>query len=349
MALKRYRLFIIIFLLVATISEVLFARQSKMPIIATKQSIRDIRLITKGGKYTYYQKNNGSLMLSRNFDVKVIHKDIPGTNYQVYLSPIRKNIIISKDVFYHTLYSSNKLLNLYISSLGTFDLKEIGKGVMPQLHLNDSWISFYNPNNKTIFLKSLIEEGVETKIKVFNKIFPYFIPMVFMISETSIIYSDINHQGYQGLLHYSKTEKKIIPFLKSNSISTKLNFCTLNGNVYVGKFGIDSDNKTSSILQISEENILTFKKTKTIYESRSNDIGNMICLDDKIFFIKELSNSSTEVASLSLKNNHSIKIESDLQHVTQIIKMDNKVLVPYNGKYYLLHGLNNLGDDRLKN
>ena len=46
----------------------------ELPEISTKQAISNLRFISKDGKFTYYQRRSGSLLLSTNLKVKKLEQ-----------------------------------------------------------------------------------------------------------------------------------------------------------------------------------------------------------------------------------------------------------------------------------
>ena len=161
----------------------------------------------------------------------------------------------------------------------------------------------------------------------------------------TILYTDINKKGLPGIIKYSKNNKKHVPIYKTSSQNKKIELCRKDDLIIMGEFGLDP------VISHSQISLLTPPDyTQTIlYKSKYNDIGNMVCSvkGDFLYFIKNIS-SKTEVARLHLENK-SIKIISDILHATQIIDMDSNLLLPYQGKYYILLGKNNTAQfDRLK-
>ena len=79
----------------------------------------------------------------------------------------------------------------------------------------------------------------------------------------------------------------------------------------------------------------------------------MVCLPDSIYFVKTMNQDKalnfkvTEAVKLTLKT-QKIESKSDLKHVTQLIEMDGRVLIPLRGEFYVLEGKFNLGTDTLK-
>ena len=103
---------------------------------------------------------------------------------------------------------------------------------------------------------------------------------------------------------------------------------------------------------INAQGSTNYALDKTIYRSTDNDIGNMLCQQDKIYFIKTLSENkrmnlkTTDVAEVILKTG-AISMKSDLQKVTQIISVDGRVLIPFRDDYFVVDGEANLSQDRL--
>lgn len=316
--------------------------KSKLPELITKQTLKNLRYISHDGKFTYYQRRSGNLLLSTNYSVTKVLKGKEGTQYFIYSSPTRKKIIISQDESYHSYLALRKNHKLYILDYGKSKTELIGEGLSPQLHQKDKWISFYNAYTRNIHIINVQSKSLAYKIKIFNNKNPYFVPQV-VISGDSVFYTDINALGMQGLLRFSRSTKKSNIVLKADAISIKYQLCLINNDIAIFQTGIKQVNKHSEIALIAVDSAESFTKEKNIlYTSKMDDIGNMQCHIDKnkIFFIKNIFQKEkeySEVYSIDLitKKLHQI---SDLNFATQIISMDGRLLLPYRDKFFVLYG-----------
>lgn len=261
-----------------------------------------------------------------------------GAQYNIFSTSVRKKLLVVRNNNYNTFLSINTPKDIYILKYGKANPVLIGKGLGPKLHLQDNWVSFFKQQTKTISFVNTSNKALNFKIKLFNKINPYFIPEVEMISSNKIIYTDINNEGLQGLLKFSVNMKKISPIYKTKSYGKKLEIC-INGNTpYLGSFPYFNNDQTSSIWKINTVPSKTDQLLE-VYTSKSKDIGNMQCNIDhnKIFFIKNTKADQTEVAQLDLINK-SYKSLTNVKNATQIVNMDGRLIFPYMGKYYLIFG-----------
>ena len=325
-----------------------------LPELLTKSEIRNLRYLSKDGSITYYQRRSGNLLLSTNYKVSEVISSKMGSQYQIQSTSAEKNLIISVDESFHTFFSVRHLKKLFVVPYGTKNATEIGWGLSPRLHLNDSWVSFYNPYQSTLIFKNLKTTALEFSIKVKSELNPFFIPQVVMLDDKTILYTDVNNKGINGILKYDRGLKTIKPIFKSAYSSQKIEICLGYNSLFIGEFGIN-DNDSGSIIAKINLNNFDVDKADVIYQSRNNDFGNIQChfRKDFLYFIKNTSKVGGRIESDVVSFHHKKKIEkrlSKLKYVSQLISMGDKLLIPYRGKYYVLLGNKDMTkSDLLKN
>lgn len=319
--------------------------KSQLPELATKQTIENIRFLSRDGKYTLYQQNSGSLYLSTNYKVYELIKGVQNSNYSVIGSMARENLLIEQDQSFQRNYSLIKENKIFILKKGENRAIEIGSGRWAKLHLEDKWVSFLKPYEKTITFKQ-INSGLEFKIKLNYQLNPFFIPEVVMINDNEILYTDLNKDGHSGIIKYNRSQNKFTVFLKVPDINRKIELCRNKDQIFVAEYGLNHSSQKSIIYQIPM-NKLDMGNASIIYESQHNDPGNLICdyTEDSIYFVKNLEKerqrTSYEVVKLQLKDK-SYKILSDVIFASHFINMDGNLLLPYLGVYYVLEGSSDL-------
>jgi len=321
--------------------------------LQTKQAIDNLRYITSDGKITYYQTKSGDFSLSTNYKNYPLIKSKKLTHYQTKSSLAKKKILISMDSDFFSYNNFNEYHDIYISDIGSKNVKKIAKGIPLNLHLDDDYVSIYKSKQNQIHFQELKSKR-RIKIKLFNKVSPYFRPDTAMISEQDVIYNDINEKGEAAVLSYSNIEKKITPIFKSKIANSSLSFCYVDKNIIVLEKSNDSSSQVTNIYFINAFNNEAYKKKDLIYSSTYNDIGNLICTNKDIYFIKTISYNSkinskkTELAKINIKSKNLKVLKSDI-NPTQVIVMDDLVLVPKNGKIYLAEGsANKLINDKIE-
>ena len=347
MALSRY-VFIFISLLSLTYAE------KKLPEMATKQATNNLRFISKDGKFSYYQRRSGSLLLSTNYNVEEVLKGKEGSQYNVTSSPSRKFQVIEQNQNFHTYLSIRKLNKIYITKFGERKARLIGEGIDAKLHLNDSWVSFFNPYKMTIYFKSLDSIASSFEIKLQNKKNPYFIPQRVMITDKNILFTDLNGEAVSGIIEFDRNSGKTKLLIKAENEFLKYELCANENTLFLGAFGIRDTSKYSSITKYPRSNF-QISKGSIIYDSKYNDRGSMICnsSDNHIYFIKnatkENREESYEAATINIQDNK-VTVLSSLKWVSSIINMDDKLILPYHGKFFLLNvKKNTLTNDSLLN
>jgi len=336
-------------LLIIAISYVPTANsKSKFPLIKTKQNIRNIRFISRDNNYSLFQNRSGELILSLNFAIFPLIKGIKGSDYNVTSTPYRKFIVIEKNDHKHNYLSSRNLHEIFITKwMKKNDPIYIGQGISPQLHLDDSIISYYNPFISTIFFKDLNNLVLEYQVKISAKSNPYFIPTIVMIDNNSIVYTDINGSGYYGLRKLNRGTRETTLLWKAKSQQTFIEICKNKKNIFLF---IKSSNpiQTGSKLIALPLNFKNINDATTIYNSNFKDYGNLKCSsDEQLFFVKNIKNKKSDVASIDLATKK-IKIITDFGNVTQIVDMDGTILLPLNGEVYAINGRTDFQKDVLK-
>ncbi len=338
--------------LISALALNIYAR-SKLPVLTTKQEITNLRFISSNGKFTYYQRKSGSFILSTNYNVEESIKLNKNTHFQAKASNAKKWILVSANENFQTHYSLRNSLKIYKIPFGKSKSQLIGEGLEPQLHLGDEWASWFSPKEKRIKFLNLNKEGLQFSIPIANISNPYFIPRTLMLNNNQILFTDLNEKGFPGILLFEKNVKKIGLFQKFESPNLGIEFCKKNKKIYIMRYGLDSLEKSTTIREVNPEK-LDYTKSKAIYSSDKNDIGQISCQvsTDSIFFIKNVSdqegNLFYEVARLNTKSKE-IKIISDVSFATQLLEMDGNLLLPHNGNYKVLLGENNMAQfDLLK-
>ena len=330
-----------------------FLLAQNLPELKTKQSLDNIRLISNEGKFTYYQQRSGHLNMSTNYSNKVVMKNPKGTFYLLTSTEERKRITIEVFKDYHKNLDFYSLNEIFTIPFGKTNPKKVGIGKLPKLHVKDNWITFFNPLERKIYIKNLLANAAPLSIKLKNKVNPYFIPEAVMPTPDTILYTDINDQGYMALQMYTLSDKKFKTVYKSKFTGIRLDFCRLNDDIFVGEFSYDGVNRGSSIIKIPIFNNKNFKNSTTIYQSELPDIGHLTCSGSSIFFIKttkynpKINARNSEAVEIDLSSDK-VKTLTSLNYVTNILNMDGMILVPFRHHYYVAKGKSLLNEDALK-
>lgn len=341
---------IALFIVLSLIHHV-YASQKTLPEIQTKQVLSNIRYLSHDGKYTYFQQN-GKLYLSTNYSSDIIHEAPKTSSFLLFGTSARKKLIIEEESLFHRQLSFQKRKKLYVLDYGKKKISFVAQGSFLSLNVNDSWINYYRPDERQIYAKSLFGSSQPVKIKLRNKINPFFIPHSLMFTRDTIVYNDINDQGIMSIFMYSTIEKTFSLIYKGKFPGTNLKFCTIKNNLIVGEFSFDSISHGAIIYKIPLFSNKNFSKVKQIYTSELDDIGNIVCSKNSLYFIKTtsqnklLNTKTTEVAKLNLDTNQ-ISVLTNLRYVTNIINMDGTILIPFRDKYFVAEGKSRLNDDNL--
>lgn len=332
---------IVVLILVAIFAAFPVQAKIVLPELLAKQAVGNIRFLSQDGKFTYYQKRSGNLLFSSNYKVIDMLQGPIGTQYTLHGTSSRKKIVVMQNQNFNNFYSFRINEKIYLLDFGGSVLKEVGKGSAPALHLNDTWLSFYNYYTKVITFENTANSALKLSIKLNNRINPYFTPQVLMSDEDTIYYTDLSENGAIGILQYKRTTGKAELVFKAATPMVKAEICLQNNSLVLGIFGINYSNFGTSISKISLP-FKDFSKRETIYTSPINDIGQMICDYDKenITFIKNYGTNyqtSTDLVDLNTSSK-TIKPLSEIKTITSVINMDGTLLALDKGKYYIVKG-----------
>ena len=329
------------------------AEEIKLPILTTKQDIRNIRYITSDGKFTYYQRSNGSLQFSTNYKVTEVLKKEEHTDFKLFAGPAKKFILAEVNPNYHTYLAPRESQEIYLIEFGTSKAQKVGEGKVIGLHNEDKWFSYFNSFTKILTLQSPLSETLKHEVKLANTKNLFFEPQLVMPDTDTAIYTDLNKEGIPGILIFKMNSKKIKLLHKGPGPTFKYELCLRDDKIYIGEYGLDPLTKGTTIYSL-EAKKLDFKEAKAIYSSKENDLGSLTCNVDKdnLYFIKTFRSSTGKLTydayKHSTKDNKGKRISS-INFATNLIKMDKKLLLPYQDKYFILEGENNLTEfDKIK-
>lgn len=317
----------------------------KLPEISTKQSVNNLRFISSNGRFTFYQRRSGSLLLSTNYKVEEVLKGTLGTQYTVSGSKEKKYQIIEQSLNFHTHLSIRKLKKIYVTPYGKNSTTLIGEGIDSQLHLNDTWVSFYNPYKHLLLFKNIQSPSVSFEIKLQNSKNPYFIPQRVLINNTVVLFSDLNKNAIPGLISFNRKTGKSTLLIKAENVQMRYELCSTEESIFIGNYSLSKKTPFSSISKYKKVDF-NLGKGRIVYDSNKNDLGQMICnhTKGKVYFIKDMSEeyggAGSEACEIDTATKK-IKILSSLKWVNSIINMDDRLLLPYRGSFYVLKGEEN--------
>ncbi len=324
----------------------LSADEIELPVLTTKQDIRNIRYVSSDGIYTYYQRSNGTLQFSTNYKVTEVLSLAPQTEYTLKTSPTKKYILVEVNPNYHTYLAPRDNQDIYLIEYGSPKATKVAKGKILGLHVEDKWFSYFNSFTKLLTIQSPLTEKLKHQVKLANNKNPYFVPEVVMSDQDTALYTDINKEGIPGVLTFKLNSKNIGLLHKSSSATKRIELCLNESNLFLMEYGVDPIEKGTVIYQL-KANELDMKKAKTIYQSNENDLGSLVCTlkENTIYFIKTFRNSigklTYDAYKVNLDDSKAQRI-STVNFATNIFLLDQKLLLPYQDKYYILEGENNL-------
>jgi hypothetical protein len=181
----------------------------------------------------------------------------------------------------------------------------------------------------------------------------FYFPEVVMLNPETVLYTDINDKGFSALLAWNLVEKKMTVVRKSEVSATRLELCRRDNMVVMGEFSYDDANRGTTIMVQAWNDAPTLGGFTTVYRVSDNDLGQMICGKNKLWFIKtmsedrKLNSRHTEAALMELPSGR-ITVKSELERVSNLIDMDGRIMLPFREDVYVLEGSAGSQSDTLK-
>lgn len=323
-----------------------------LPRFLTKHAPETLRYISMDGRYAYVQKKPGVLSLISSFRSVDFLTETGQSSFSVKGSRSKQRLVIEAIPNTHDEFNLIKNNRIFVVDYGNSASREVGIGRNPKLHLKDEWVSYYNGYTRTLHIQNLVTQK-KFDIKLSPKPNPFFVPEVEMVSSTTLVYTDINEAGLSAVVTYNLATQTSSINYRSPQTATRLELCSHDTYLAIGEFPYDGVSRGSKVLHIKTANGVNLAGYTTIYSSIEQDVGNMVCLPESIYFVKTLNQNKefnlkvTEAVKLDLRSNE-IQAKSNLKFVSQLIEMDGRVLIPLRGELYVLEGQNNLGEDVLR-
>lgn len=316
-----------------------------------KQTASNLRFLSQKGDITYFSQRSGTLHLTSNYTKHTVLKSKPFAQFTITFGEGKKKLLIEQDDSYQETQSLLKNNTLYSIEYGGYSPTEIGKGKAPQLHLNDSWYSFFNPRLKEITFGKFQGQIIYKK-EILNPYNPYFIPQRLVLNEKLFAYTDMNEKGYPAIIYFEADTKKITSVFKAQKPNTKLELCRYKNNLYIGEFSLYDSNAGSSIYSVDLNKSPRLETPQLIYQSNLNDIGQLQCDEQNLYFVKTYKEDlnyflkETDAVSLDIQTKKIARL-SQFETLTQILLMEGNLLSLFQGEYYVLKGQSDFTQDQL--
>jgi hypothetical protein len=323
-----------------------------LPQFLTKHSTEAIRFITMDGRYAYVKKRPGVLGMVSSFRSIDFASEAETSDFKVVSSRFKKRLVIEVIPSVHTEYNFYKKNKILLVDWGGSTTKEIGFGTNAKLHLQDEWLTYFDPIDRVVHIVNVVTQK-RYQVTLAKKTNPYFRPDVEMITSENLVYTDINEAGLSAFISLNLATSASSVIYRSSQSGTRLELCQARDYLAIGEFPYEGVERNSQILHIPLSSTINLAGYTNIYSSSDQDLGNMICLDRAIYFVKTLSEDkklgikSTEAVRLDPATK-ALEVKSTLSNVSQLIEMDGRVLIPFRGDFYVVEGTSNLGTDQLK-
>jgi len=323
-----------------------------LPTLLTKHVPESLRYISMDGRHAYVTKTNGVLGLVSSFRSTDFISSSSTSDFIVKGSRYKQRVAIEVIPSMHTEMSLMKNHRILVTKIGDTTTTEIGTGKSARLHLQDEWISYYDAVKKTIHIQNVLTKK-KFEILLSLKSNPFYTPEVEMINSSTVVYSDINELGLAALISYNLSTSKSTIIYKATQTGTRIEVCQNTGYLAFGEFPYEGVSRGSKIMQLKVADSVNLSGYSTLYSATDQDLGNMLCELDSIYFIKTvgqdglLGTKFTDVAKLNTATGELI-FKTSLGNITQIVEMDGRVLIPHRGDLLVVEGANDLGTDTLK-
>lgn len=291
--------------------------------------------VSQDAQKAYYLKNSGDITLIKNSKSFTILSGSSESTVSATISNTEKRIAFEVDPNSFTNFNIRKNNSLYISDFGSEKVELIGEGRGPRLHLEDMWFSYFDYVKSTLEFIFIPDKNKKITIKLNNGNNPYFLPSTLMPNMETIIYNDLNNQGFMALMSFSSTTNRFDLLLKSSTLHNHFEFCMIDRKIIIGDFTTEA-NGTNRILvgNVDEKNFQ--KNLRVVYQDKDPHIGSLQCslTSQKVFFIKSFSAqdraiAQTDVMSLDILK-YVLKKITNNANVTDLFPMGNYLMTTTN-------------------
>src|SRR5690606_20419036 len=193
-----------------------------LPELITKQDATNIRYLTRDGKFTYYQRRSGDLLLGTNFNVSEVLKSDMGTQYNMLGHQDGNWLVVRQVNHFHRSYDPRLSGKIFRIKRGEINATELGEGVAPELQLKGSWVNFYEPHTRLIIFKSLDNPQIGFNIQTPPKLNPFFFPSAAMPDDQTALYIDMNEKGESALIRFNRIDGKTKVLFKPAGVARRL-------------------------------------------------------------------------------------------------------------------------------
>ena len=313
--------------------------QAEVIPLATKQSIKNIRFISESGKFTYYSRRSGSLILSTNFDAKTILDGEMGDSYIISGSVSENILIIEKLTQFHHRFSPTRLHQLYTIRPDGTDLKKMAKGRYPKIHMNGKWMSYVDLEKRQLVLQNLEIKSQNYKINLLASHAPLHNPERVFLDQENFLYTDITSEGNHQLIKFNPLKQKFIKQMSFPKMSL-IQLCQMKNQVFLflgNKLELGGS-KIFKLPVITEK----FRFQTPFYTSAFKDLGSLYCSKkfNKLFIVKAykaLDEINHDIFEVDPQTGKAQQV-TNLRHLHQFFTMDQQILVHHNGETYVAKG-----------
>lgn len=309
--------------------------KSLLPELTAKQSIQNIKYLTKENDITFYVKSNKILSFSSNFKAYEILKNDTESEFGVIKHPTKNlYLITSKTSAYENLNSINDL-DIYLYSTEDKKLTALGKGQLAMFNISGDFISFYSYQSSTFSFMKTTNIFDIYKIKLFSKNI-FFTPQIAIFDMQNIFFTDCNDQNQVGLLKVNIEEKSRQTIMKSENVSTKFEITQSINQLYI----LETLYKKSGYANIYslKKNENDISKRNFIYESADGSAFQMSFFNEGLLFIKNfgLGAKYSELYFLNLSTKKA-QVISDLDFATSYFFFENNIYIPHRENIYVVN------------
>lgn len=309
--------------------------KSLLPELTAKQSIQNIKYLTKENDITFYVKSNKVLSFSSNFKAYEILKNEVETEFGVIKHPSQNlYLITSKNSSYENLNTVNDQ-SIYLYSTEDKKLTLLGSGQLASFNFTGDYISFYSYQSSTYFFMKTSNIFDVYKIKLFSKNV-FFTPDIAIFDMQNIFFTDCNDQNQVGLLKVNIETKSRQTIMKSENIATKFEISQSSDQLFILETLYKKVGYTNIYSLQKNENDIS--KRNFIYESSDGSASQMSFYKDGLLFIKNfgLGSKYSELHYLNLESKKT-QIISDLDFTTSYFFFEDNIFIPHRESIYVLN------------
>ncbi|WP_412474031.1 hypothetical protein [Halobacteriovorax sp. YZS-1-1] len=325
-------------LLILILSNSLVMARTKLLEFSTRQNVHNLKLDSLTG-VTFYLKGKNTLAYSAKNRANVVIEKKSNSEFDVIKVNDDLYIISVKDNHFKN-FSFFQDSEIYFYNIKSNELNFISKGSYPKFHKKSGYISFTKEDKDKLFIEVINTRNYLDRFQIPLKTRDLlYRPQTIIFDDSLIYFTDRNKDFYEYVSIYNNRSKKQFLLHEFDTTNSKLSLTSDNEKIYILETAIS--NKSYVQLSSLEKGSIDYTKKTPLFNTTYGPAYNLQYNSGELNFILTLKSKNSnlinqrELVSFDLKEKKLFK-RTDLNYVSTYTIQNEKVLIPYKDKIYLL-------------